>query len=44
MCFETQDWDEVKVISPDQGGRIQIEKDDKWIYLAKVSEAIDSKS
>ena len=43
MDFGTNDWDEVKVIGPERGGRILIEKDETWTYLAKVSEAIDSK-
>ncbi|OCF41263.1 hypothetical protein I317_04921 [Kwoniella heveanensis CBS 569] len=43
MDFGTTDWTQVKVLSPKDGGSIQIEEDKKWGYLETVSEIIEDR-
>lgn len=43
MDFGTKDWDEMKVLSPEDSGSIRIEKDPKWGYLQRVSDVLEGK-
>ncbi|WVR08392.1 hypothetical protein IAU60_005447 [Kwoniella sp. DSM 27419] len=43
MNFGTTDWNQVKVLSPENGGSIRIEHDVKWDYLEKVSAVIEDR-
>ncbi|TYJ55876.1 hypothetical protein B9479_003399 [Cryptococcus floricola] len=41
--YGTREWTQVKVMSPKDGGSIQIEEDTKWEYLEKVSQVIEGR-